>query len=407
DPAEHDRYNPTAFAPTIEVPVFLAGAWQDEQTGPFFFTLLDRFTASPAKRFNVYNGVHPDGFAPQVLTEWHAFLELFVAQRAPLDQPLVRDLSPLLFERIFGASMRMEKSRWTAYTDYHQALAAWRAEPPLRAIFESGGGTDPGAPEGTFERAFDAWPPPETRVARWFFNADGSLREAAPAEAASASSFEFDPDAGSRGILAAGGDVWDKLPAYAWAAPAAGRAVVFESAPLAGDQVLFGSGSVDLWLKSPVDDADLEVNLIEVRPDGSEMYVQSGWVRAGHRKPGPDATELWPAPTYMEKDWAPLPIDTWTEVRVAIAGFGHVFRTGSRIRVTVDTPGDSRAEWRFANKPFPAGTRYAIGHDQAHPSSVALPLIDGMAAPTPLPACPSLRGQPCRPHAAYANTPAQ
>ena len=52
------------------MPVFLGGAWQDEQTGPFFFTLLDQFTSSPAARFTVYNGVHPDGFAPEVLVEW-------------------------------------------------------------------------------------------------------------------------------------------------------------------------------------------------------------------------------------------------------------------------------------------------------------------------------------------------
>ncbi|MGZ3442401.1 MAG: CocE/NonD family hydrolase, partial [Polyangia bacterium] len=61
DPALHDRYNPATFVDRIDVPVFLAGGWQDEQTGPYFFPLLSRFTSSPAKRFTVYNGVHPDG----------------------------------------------------------------------------------------------------------------------------------------------------------------------------------------------------------------------------------------------------------------------------------------------------------------------------------------------------------
>ena len=31
------------FADEIDVPVFLASAWQDEQTGPSFADLLDRF----------------------------------------------------------------------------------------------------------------------------------------------------------------------------------------------------------------------------------------------------------------------------------------------------------------------------------------------------------------------------
>ena len=42
-----DPLNPTLFAPEIDVPVFLAGAWQDEQTGPFFTTLLDQFKSAP------------------------------------------------------------------------------------------------------------------------------------------------------------------------------------------------------------------------------------------------------------------------------------------------------------------------------------------------------------------------
>ncbi len=96
DPPEHDRYNPTTFVDRIEVPVFLSGQWQDEQTGPFFFTLLDRFKHAPASRFMIGNGVHPDGFSPQVLIEWQTFLELFVAKRVPVDVPLVRGRSRLL-----------------------------------------------------------------------------------------------------------------------------------------------------------------------------------------------------------------------------------------------------------------------------------------------------------------------
>src|SRR5690606_3433946 len=122
---------------------------------------------------------------------------------------------------------------------------------------------------------------------------------------------------------------------------------VMTSAPLAEDLVMLGTGSVDLWLRSPVDDADLEVTLTEVRPDGQEMVVQSGWLRASMREPSAEATELWPEPTYREEDHQPLVPGEWTPVRVGIAGFGHVFRAGSRVRVVVDTPGETRSEWRF------------------------------------------------------------
>jgi len=394
------------FADRISVPVFLAGAFQDEQTGPFFTTLLDRFTSAPARRFNVYNGVHPDGFAPQVLVEWYAFLELFVAHRKPVDNPLVRDLSPALFDQIFHANLRLPPTPWTDQPDYESALAAWQAAPPLHAIFENGGGADdPGAPQGTFAQSFAAWPPPETHVLRLYFQPDGTLADAPPTDAQAASTFQLDPAAGERGILAPDGNVWDKLPHYDWQPPQPGKAVVFESEPLAADRVLLGTGSVDLWLRSPVDNADLQVNLSELRPDGKEMYVQSGWLRASFRGLAPDATELWPAPTYLQKDWAPLVPGEWTQVRVALAGFGRILRAGSRLRVWVDTPGGTRAEWRFALKTFPGDVTYAIGHDATHPSSVALPLVDDVHPTTPLPPCPSLRGQPCRDYAAYANTP--
>ena len=89
-----------------------------------------------------------------------------------------------------------------------------------------------------------------------------------------------------------------------------------------------GSGAVDLWVRSPVNDADLEINLIEVRPDGQERFVQSGWLRASLRALDPSATELWPEHTYTQADAAPLVPGEWTAARVGFCAFGHVFRAG-------------------------------------------------------------------------------
>jgi uncharacterized protein len=59
----------------IDVPVFLTGQFQDEQTGPHFPDLFDKFTSSPLTRFTVTNGIHMDGYAPQILGEWLNFLQ--------------------------------------------------------------------------------------------------------------------------------------------------------------------------------------------------------------------------------------------------------------------------------------------------------------------------------------------
>lgn len=398
--------NPTAFVGEIDVPVFLASAFEDEQTGPYFFTLLDKFKSSPLTRFTVYNGVHPDSLAPQVLTELKAFLDMYVAREVTGINQDLRTIAPALFENVFQAPLAIPSDRFTKYATYEDAKAAYEAEPKVRAIFEDGASTHVGAPEAGFERHFDAWPPATTKPVRYFFHADGSLSDTAPAEPASASSFELDPAAGHRVILPSDQDVNQIFPGYTWKAPEAGFALVFESTPLTEDLMMLGTGSVDLWIRSPVDDADLEVNLSEVRPDGKEMYIQSGWLRASLRKLATTATELWPEPTFRQEDEALLVPGEWTAARVGIAAFSHVFRKGSRIRVAVDTPGDSRARWQFGLKTFPGTVRYDVAHSAMYPSSVALPVLEGEVVSTPLPACPSLRGQQCRDHVPYTNTPA-
>ena len=121
EPEIIDPLNPTLFAPQIKVPVFLAGSWQDEQTGPFFTTLLDRFTGAPNRRFVVYNGVHPDGWAPQVLVEWKAFMDIYVARKKPTMGNVLGLLIPQVTQMVFGASLDMPADRWKDVADYAAA----------------------------------------------------------------------------------------------------------------------------------------------------------------------------------------------------------------------------------------------------------------------------------------------
>ncbi len=406
-PDEHDRFNPSKFVDRIEVPVLLTGSWQDEQTGPYFFLLFDKFVNSPAQRLIATNGVHIDGFGPRISMEWQTFLELFVAKRKPQDPMKVRNVSPLLYTQFFDAPLVLPPAQYSNYATYEEALAAWKSEPKLKVLFESGAGDAMalGAPEETYQHGFSQWPPAETDPLEFHFQPGAALAVAAPTVTEAASVFSLDPAAGAIGVLAPRGNVWDRLPDYAWEQPAAGGAVVFESEPLVADLMMMGTASFDFWLNSPVDDADLEVTLSEVRADGKEMYVQSGWLRAGHRKPGPSATRLWPAQTLQENAWDPLPLNQWTPVRVGTAGFAHAMRTGSRVRVSIDTPGGVRADWRFAIKKFPETVKYGIAHDASHPSKVVLPRLAGVPVPTVAPPCPSLRGQPCRTWVPAVNVP--
>ena len=67
-----------------------------------------------------------------------------------------------------------------------------------------------------------------------------------------------------------------------------------------------GAGRSSCGSSATSADTDLEATISEVRPDGQEIYVQSGWLRASERKLADDATELHPAHTNLEADAADL-----------------------------------------------------------------------------------------------------
>ena len=387
--------DPSAWVDQIEVPVFLTGQWQDEQTGPLGIALLSHFTGAPDIRAVVTNGPHNDGFAPERLAEWMDFIQLFVAHQVPSVPDELQALGPLFLEQVFNAMMTVGQSRFADQPDYASALAAWRAEPPIRVLFETGAGDGvaAGAPMSAWEASFDAWPAPETVADRWHFQPGGVLTAAPPPKDGGSSSWTFDPEAGQRTIP---GDVYAVPQDFQYAPLLDGKAAAFVTEPLVADRVFVGQASADLWIRVDAPEMDLEVNLTEVRPDGKESYIQSGWLRAGYRALRDDATELVPLHTFREEDFAPLVPGEWTFVRVEIMPFAHAFRAGSRLRVSVDTPGDSRAEWRFRLTTFDTAPVIEIGHDAEHPSSIALPWVPDVDVPLPMPPCESLRSQPCR-----------
>jgi putative CocE/NonD family hydrolase len=315
-------------------------------------------------------------------------------------------LAPIMFEAEFGARLPLPQTRFAGYADFERALSDYEAEPSVRIIFENGTaqGVDPGAPAGGFEHHFDTWPIEGTAPWRLYFQPDGSLGESPPTESNAASTFRHDPEEGGRTTVT-DGSIWDPQPNYEYAPLLADRAVAFIGEELAEDTVMIGTGSVDLWIRSTATEADLEVNLTDVRPDGKESHVQSGWLRASHRKLADVSTELLPVHTHLEADAEDLTPGEWTQVRILLMPFAHVFREGSRIRISVDTPGASRAEWTFILADLEDQVRHAVAHSTERPSSVALPIVSGVDIPTERPVCEALRGQPCRDYVPFDNTP--
>ncbi len=407
-PEVSDPLAPRLFVPDINVPVFLAGAWQDEQTGGHFPVMLDQFTSSPALFATMMNGSHTESLAnPAIFERYVEFLSLYVAKRTP-DLGSAALASTLLVAGLTGSSAPLPTGDRFADLTYDQALAAFERDPQIRILFEDGASdTAPaGSPSPRYEAGFDAWPIPQAELVTWYLG-PGTLTSDPVAEtepASSPSRWVQNPgnveatfyEGGSSGIWAANVELdWEPIPV--------GTGVEFITEPFSDDTVFIGSGSLDLWLRSSAEDTDLEVTVSEIRPDGTEVYVQSGWLRASHRALD-QAKSLanMPVHTHTEADYELMPAGEFVEARVEIFPFGHAFRSGSRLRVTVDAPGGARPTWAF-DTTFPGGETNEIAHDAERQSKLVLSMVPGIDVPAEPPACVALRSQPCRTWVPLAN----
>jgi hypothetical protein len=401
-PARLDPLAPERFVGRIDVPTFLVGAAQDEETGGQWPAMIDDFDPDVPLRVTLTNGTHTEGFGPAVVTRWAEFLDFYVARRIPGIPADVRATAALGYLRLAGTPLELPPDRFVGETDFAAAKARYDSEPPIRVLFDNGAGAVPGAPVPGFEASFERWPVPGTRATAYYLGANGSLATAKPTSRARGSdAYRYDPAAMPATSHPAPDDLFSALPAYDWKPLPDGLGVAYLTPPLEQDTAVIGPASADLWLASSARDTDLEVVITEVRPDGKETYVQSGWLRASRRALDRSrSSALEPVPTYTRADRSPLPRDRFVQVRVPVFPISHAFRTGSRIRVVVQAPGGSRPRWAFAALPANGRVTNRIGRGRAHPSRVVLPIVEGVDVSTPLPACPALRGQPCRDYVA-------
>lgn len=229
---------------------------------------------------------------------------------------------------------------------------------------------------------FDRLPLKVTPMRLWL-QSDGGLNDFVPA-AAQASSYQY-PTAGP-----AVNNPLDE--GWAAAATAQGQ-VTFTTAALPQDLSFYGEGSADLWLSATDPDTDVQVTLSEVRPDGMEMFVQRGWLRASRRQLDETrSTLLRPWGDFTENAARPLVPNQPTLLRLEIQKFAHVFRQGSGIRLTIDTPAPT-GYWSFA--PLTTASTNTIWHDRAHPSSIVLGYLPYPHAGA-RPPCGATQRQPCR-----------
>jgi uncharacterized protein len=398
DAAIGDEISPQSFVGQIKVPVFLAGAWQDEQTGGRFPTMIDKFTSSPRVDVNLVNGYHTESLtSAAIFARYIEFLELYVAKRTP-SLSRARLVYSVLAPSIAGVDPGALPADRFEGVDYATALKTFEAEPKVRINLEEGAaqGRPAGSPVPRFTVTANEWPIAKTVTRTFRLGSGGSMSEIGAA-ATGSTNYVADPTAVSATMTLPDGlgTVWRADNKLTWPPTPDKNSAVFVSPSFAANALLAGSASADLWVKTTAPDTDVEVTLSEERSDGQEMYIQSGWLRASHR--GLDkaaSTPTRPVQTHLKADSANLVAGEWTLMRVEVFPFAHAFRAGSKLRLTVSAPGGNRVQWAF--KSIAAGETVDIAHDADHPSQLVVSEVPGATIPAGLPACGAVRNQPCR-----------
>ena len=396
--------SPATFVSKIRVPTFMACQFEDEQTGGHCANLADRFTGTNRKWFTFTNGFHIDSLDPETFNRWFDFLELYVAGRRPQLPPAAAAAAPLVYQTVMGVpGVTLPPDPIQSQPSYEAALSAFQALPSIRVLFDNGAGGSPGAPYPGFERSFNHFPIPSTRPQSWFFRPNGLMTRKPSKKGSKGGSTSFTWDKAARpptdfaGTDTGGGDLWTAHPSFDWRQPPAGTAASFVTPPLGRDTAIVGAGAVHAWLRASVPDVDLQVTVSEVRPDGKETYVQSGYLRTSRRKLDPrKSTLLEPVLSLRGEDASKLPKGRFSKLISPLYYQGHMYRAGSRIRVTVSAPVGDQPVWAFAETVPQQNARVTIALSHNRPSRLILPFVPGVTAPTPLPPCPGLRGEPCR-----------
>ena len=344
--------SPYEFADQIDVPTLLIESWQDEQVGSRASNLGERIRHDVPFRLLASNGDHGEYYGPAVQSEVLNFYDTFVKESGG-----------------------------------QAAKAAWAAKGRAQIQWEKGADQQP-----RFTTWHDAFPPSNSHVERLYLRAGGKLATSKPAlQDATATNYVYAPVVGTHN------NIWSA------ASPVNGTTATFTSEPFGDAKALIGTASADLVISSTAPDTDLEVLLSEVRPDGQEVYVQRGWLRASHRKlDSARTTEVRPYQTHLLADSSLLTPGKAEAVRVELFPMAHVFRKGSRMRIWVEAPATVSGLWGFTALPLPAVN--TIHHSPVAISSLAFP-ITPIEAPAAFPSCADLRSQPCRTDPLAGSTP--
>ncbi len=398
DPSLFDRRSMTDWASHIKVPVFLSGALQDEQTGPQWPALIDAIPKTTPLFATMVNGGHIDSTDPQTISRWLEFLDIYVADKVPTGPS---PLAALILDEFTGFASGVSSQaplpaiRFTSAPNVKTARAEFAAQTPLvHVLLDNGAGAaGPGAIQSTYSADFASWPPTGT-VETLYFGQRGTLGATAPSPQRS-TTFTLDPGARPATSLPPSGNAWAADPDWDWTPVPAADGIAFQTAPFTEATTVVGPATLDLWVRASAPVEDFQATVTEARPSaGQEEYITSGFLRSSNQVDLADSTDLFTDPNYTAAEAQSLEPHAYKLVKIPIDPIAHTFRPGTALRVVISAPGGDRPIWEFDT--LDDGQTATVGLGGATPSALVVNAVTGVDATPTLPACNSLRGEPCR-----------
>jgi len=230
-------------------------------------------------------------------------------------------------------------------------------------------------------RSAETWPLPGTKYRKLYFHSggkansvhgDGWLSADKPEDVgdgeAATDAFTYDPtdpvpSIGGRFQASVPGGPYDQRPLL-------GRpdVLVYTTAPLKKGVEVTGPITVTLYAASSARDTDFVAKLDDVYPDGTSMLIEYGVQRARYRDSETHPTLIQPGLPYRYN------IHVWPT--------SNLFKAGHRIRIEISSSNfpmydrNPNTGHAFAQDAVLQIADQTIFHDEDHPSSVTLPIVE-------------------------------
>lgn len=337
----------TTYAPSIDVPIHITGAHQDEQTGPRGFTHLWEMVQGVPKRLLITNGDHGTNVDPD---------EVWQDRKAWMDQWMRGAANPFVAD---------PDDRPTS----------------VRTLFEMHKTTGGQVSQGYKDSV--SYPLEDTTWTPFFMNAGGKLQLSGAGLTGSDSYVTAGP-----GRQAWSYQAHDERGVTAdenLTTPEGPDELNFLSEPFQANTALVGPMTANLFVSSTAPDTDLFVEVIDHNPaDGSKTYLQRGLLKASHRAILPNLSDHFGTDpvnggSFMYRPYRPHTNPTEItpgqvyEYLVEVFPVGHIFRQGHQLQVKIHTPPAVDSYYVYVPRRLPAVN--TLFHDPARKSRITVPLV--------------------------------